>query len=104
MARRRIEQQQYRSAFALFRKALERDPLLPGVHQGLAEVYERTGHPDWARAESQEESELPPQACLAATLECAFSRGDFAAVIAAKSADLSVYYWHARSYSTLAHA
>ena len=52
-ARSQLDQQHYGRAFALFRKALEKQPELPGIHAGLAEVYEKTGHPDWAAAEQK---------------------------------------------------
>ena len=51
-ARSQLDQQHYARAFALFREALEKQPDLPGIHGGLAEIYEKTGHPDWAAAET----------------------------------------------------
>ena len=51
-----VSRQQYRSAFFFYKQALEKMPSLRGVHSGLAEVYEKTGHPDWAAAERQRNS------------------------------------------------
>lgn len=54
-ARSQLDQQLYSRAFSLFREALEKQPHLPGIHAGLAEVYEKTGHHDWAATERQPE-------------------------------------------------
>ncbi len=46
----------FAQAFAAFRRALEIDPKLPGVHTGLADVYRNTGHLEWAHYERQFET------------------------------------------------
>jgi predicted Zn-dependent protease len=50
-ARSKVEQQQYRVAFHLYREALRRAPHLVLIHAGLAEIYRNTGHDDWAVSE-----------------------------------------------------
>lgn len=47
----RLRQGKLNSAFALFKQAGD----LPGVHTGLAEVYEKSGHSDWAATERMRE-------------------------------------------------
>lgn len=53
-----LEQQQYRTAFGLYQKALEGDPKLAGAHVALAEIYRKTGHPEWAAIEERREAVL----------------------------------------------
>jgi tetratricopeptide (TPR) repeat protein len=50
-----LNQQHYNSAFALLREALQKRPALPGIHTALAQVYEKTGHSDWAATERSRE-------------------------------------------------
>lgn len=52
-ARSKLDRQQYAAAFALYKKALAAEPRgLPEIHAGVAEVYRRTGHDDWAQIEA----------------------------------------------------
>jgi tetratricopeptide (TPR) repeat protein len=60
LARSKAEQGQYRTAFYLYRKALEAAPSLEGVHTALAEIYRKTGHADWAATEQRREAESKP--------------------------------------------
>jgi protein O-GlcNAc transferase len=48
-----VRQRRFGSAFAAYREALARGPIIPGIHAGLARVYKQTGHSEWA---SQEET------------------------------------------------
>jgi tetratricopeptide (TPR) repeat protein len=59
LADSRVPRRQYRSAFYLYRQALERNPSMAGVHTSIAEVYRKTGHPDWAEAEQAGEPSKP---------------------------------------------
>ena len=58
VAEARLDQGQTTAAFQLYRRALERAPSQRGLHAGVAEVYRRTGHPDWAAAEEEKEKRL----------------------------------------------
>jgi tetratricopeptide (TPR) repeat protein len=55
MARFELEKEHYAKAFQLFHEALSGSPTTPGIHAGLAEIYRRTGHPDWASIEEERE-------------------------------------------------
>ena len=59
LADSRVTRRQYRSAFYLYRQALERNPAMGGVHTAIAEVYRKTGHADWAAAEAAREPATP---------------------------------------------
>jgi predicted Zn-dependent protease len=101
------------SAFYLYRQALARMPTIRGVHQAVAEIYRKTGHPDWATLEEEKELKLPPLRCQDADasastagrkLECQFLAGQFEeAVASGKDIHTSdSYYWQARACNALA--
>jgi len=104
LAETRLREQQFSSAFFLYRRALEQMPTLHGLHSAVAEVYRQTGHPDWADAEEKKESQLPSPDCRNRTLECQFRAGHFdelsASAKEAKTADS--FYWRSRAYNELA--
>jgi tetratricopeptide (TPR) repeat protein len=58
MARSRLAQNEPKAAFGLLKKALERNPELPGVHAALAETYRMSGHPEWSAAEDAQEKRV----------------------------------------------
>jgi tetratricopeptide (TPR) repeat protein len=59
LADSRVQQRQYRSAFYLYRQALQKEPAIPGIHAAIADVYRKSGHPDWAAAEERIPSPAP---------------------------------------------
>ncbi len=59
VAETRVQRRQYRAAFYFYKEALARNPKLRSAYIGLAEVYRRTNHPDWAAAELAKERALP---------------------------------------------
>ena len=71
----RVQSRQYTSAFLLYREALQRLPDLHGVHTALAEIYRKTGHPDWAAEEDAREAALSAPDCHAHPAECEFLAG-----------------------------
>ena len=102
LANSRAQQRQDRSAFALYKQALTQDAGLRGVHAGLAEIYRRAGHADWAGVEEERERALPALDCSIVSAECAFLAGRYEQVIAVVGDSLQTLYWKARSYSALA--
>jgi predicted Zn-dependent protease len=100
----RLREQQFSSAFFLYRLALERMPTLRGLHSGLAEIYRRTGHSEWAETEEQRESKLPFLDCHSATPECQFRTRNYDEFIGpATSANTSEsFYWITHAYNELA--
>lgn len=99
VAEARLDQGQTTAAFQLYRRALERAPAQRGLHAGVAEVYRRTGHPDWAAVEEEKEKRLPKADCARDTLECAFAAGRHREVLAAapKLETPVASYWLARA-------
>src|ERR1700682_2287933 len=104
VAETRLREQQLSSAFYLYRSALEKMPAMRGLHAQLAEVYRRSGHPDWASLEEEKERQLPEPDCHTQTLECKFRDGQFLPLLAsAKGAGSpESYYWRSRAYNELA--
>lgn len=104
VAEARLEAGQATAAFRLYRRALERAPAQRGLHAGVAEVYRRTGHADWAAVEEEKEKRLPKADCSRDTLECSFVAGRHREVLAAASKleTPAASFWLARSCNALA--
>src|SRR5207248_8232733 len=86
-----------------YKKALAEMPSLRGEHEGIAEVYRRTQHPDWAAVEEQREKELPEPDCASQPLACHFLAGEYEHVVklAAGQSSAEAHYWMARAYTQL---
>ncbi len=104
VAEARLREQQFSSAFYLYRRALEKAPAMRGLHAAVAEVYRQTGHPDWANIEEEKELRLPQRDCRTQTFECEFREGQFSMLVAsAKGANTpESHYWRSRAYNELA--
>jgi len=100
----RLREQQFSSAFYLYRRALEKGPAIEGLHAAVAEIYRQTGHPDWANAEEEKERGLHLPDCRTETFECEFRKGEFSiVVVSAKEANTPESdYWRSRAYNELA--
>jgi tetratricopeptide (TPR) repeat protein len=96
-AEAQLRQGRYTSAFTLFRQAGD----APGAHEGIAEVYERTGHPDWAKTER---SRAPKSDCSKPSGACHFEAGRYDAVIRAAKLRPSAetLFWAVRAYNAMA--
>jgi tetratricopeptide (TPR) repeat protein len=98
----RVKRRQYRSAYFFYTQALEKLPQLHGVHSALAEVYRKTGHPDWASQEDAKEAGLPAPDCKTHPAECEFVAGHDAQLTKAVSAAPEALYWQAKAANELA--
>jgi tetratricopeptide (TPR) repeat protein len=101
LANSRAKEQQYRSAFSLYRRALDRDRGLRGVHTAIAAIYRVTGHADWAAVEEEKERGLAAPDCTKASAECAFRAGRYEQILTMPDSPETLY-WKNRSYSELA--
>jgi predicted Zn-dependent protease len=103
LARSLASRNQFNSAFKLYREALAKAPGLCGIHDGIAEIYVKTGHPDWAEVERQRERDLPPPDCTAENFECDFLAGRYDRLLEAakKFKSAESHYWQAQTYSKL---
>jgi len=104
VAETRLREQQLSSAFYLYRSALEKMPAMRGLHAQVAEVYRRSGHPDWASLEEEKEQRIPEPDCRTQTLECQFREGQFLGLLTSAKGTRSPesYYWRSRAYNELA--
>jgi predicted Zn-dependent protease len=97
-----VSRQRYRSAFFFYKQALNKMPALRGVHAGLAEVYDKSGHPDWAAKERKRERELGTPNCEAHAAECKFLAGKFLDAAQLAGASPESLIWAAKAYNALA--
>lgn len=97
-----IAQERDKSAFQLYREALDANPGLPGAHEALAGIYEREGHPDWAAAERERAARAASRAVSG--LQADFQAGRHEAVLEATTSGASpeALYWRHRSSTELA--
>ncbi len=100
----RVKRRQYRSAFFFYNETLKQLPALHGIHAALAEVYRKTGHPDWAAEEDRSEAALAPPDCKTHAAECAFLAGHDAPLTKAPvgAAAAETLYWQAKAANELA--
>jgi tetratricopeptide (TPR) repeat protein len=98
-AEARLKQGQNTAAFALYQAALEKQPGLRGVHAGLAEIYRRTGHADWASTEEVRERQLGTPVCGTPNAECSFLKGRYQQVLALTRSRKTpeALYWQSRA-------
>jgi tetratricopeptide (TPR) repeat protein len=104
MAEARLREQQFSSAFYLYREALKKMPTIEGLHRQIAEIYRQTGHPDWAKLEEEKESQLSQPDCHVPTLACEFRMEQFRVLVASTEVAHTPesYYWRSRAYNQLA--
>jgi tetratricopeptide (TPR) repeat protein len=93
-----------KSAFRLYREALEKEPSLAEAREGVARIYERNGHPEWAVAEREKTRSLLSPDCPAPGPRCDFSAGRYQTVLDAtrSAATPEGWYWRARAAGALA--
>ncbi len=104
VAETQFQQQQYNSAFYLYRQALQRLPEMRGVHAAIAEIYRRTEHPEWAQVEEEKEWRLPPPDCSRRNFECLFRDQRYAELLAASNDGNSpeALFWRVKACNELA--
>ena len=99
-----VAQERDKGAFLLYKEAIGKKPGLAEAHEALAQIYERSGHPDWAAVEREKAKALPPPDCRSARLECDFRAGRHQRVLDAarplRSAESR--YWVSRAAGELA--
>ncbi len=99
-----LEREEYASAMHLFREALRRRADLPGIHSGLAEIYRRTGHADWAAVEDGREPRSSDETCGDRSPGCLYRRKRWAelAAVAQDQPGTERHFWVSRAYGALA--
>ena len=90
-------------AFVLYRAALESLPTMINVHDSIARIYERSGHPQWAAVE-REKIHFSADACATRRAMCEFRAGRYQTSLdaAMQGTDSESRYWVARAANELA--
>jgi len=70
-----VTQQKFPAALVIYRRALEETPLVGGLHEAIADLYEGAGHPDWAATEHAKIKRRTPAECASRAAECHFLAG-----------------------------
>ena len=96
-------QDKYASALAIYRRVMASSPDIGGLHEAVADLYEQSGHADWAAAE-RAKAPKPPATCTTKLAECHFLAGRYLESLRAAlgSATPAGYYWTIRAANRLA--
>jgi predicted Zn-dependent protease len=92
-------------AFTVYRRVVDRLPGTRAVHEGLAAIYEQTGHADWA-ARERARADAVAVDCKATPAECSFAAKRYQQVMqdSANRADPLSRYWRVRAAAALTKA
>lgn len=82
----RLKEGRHTAAFVLYRAVLEKQHGFRGAHSGLAEVYRRTDHKDWADAEEEREKKLGALPCNTPSAACYYAKASYEKALAAARA------------------
>jgi predicted Zn-dependent protease len=99
-----VTQEKFAAALAIYRRALAGAAPVGGLHEAVAELYERAGKPEWAAVESRKVRRRPAGECAARRAECDFLAGRFRESLAAalQSPTAAGRYWVIRAANRLA--
>ncbi len=102
VAESRLQRNQYRSAFFFYRHASDQMFNLRGLHAGLAQLYRKTGHDDWALIEDKQESEISAHPCIAKSAECYFASGKLLDATQVSASQPEALFWRTKAFNALA--
>jgi predicted Zn-dependent protease len=99
-----VSQEKFPAALAIYRRVLEGKPPVGGLHEAVAELYERAGKPEWAAVERRLVKPLTNEACAARVAECDFLAGKIRESLTAamQSPAPTDRYWTIRAANRLA--
>ena len=85
-------------AFAIYRSVEAQLPSMVTIHESVAQIYDRSGHAEWA-ARERTRGVLPADACAARKGLCEFRAGRYRNALdaALTGSDAEARYWRARS-------
>jgi predicted Zn-dependent protease len=92
-------------AFATYRDVLDDLPEMKTIHDSIAQIYAKTGHPEWA-ARERSSVVVPPAACVKRKAMCEFRAGRYRSALSAAlpGRDPESRYWRVRAATELARA
>jgi len=99
-----VSQEKYPAALAIYRRVMEGTPPVGGLHEAVAEIYERAGKPEWAAQERRAITPRSAASCAGHVAECDFLAGKFREALAAavQSPSPGSRYWTIRAANRLA--
>jgi predicted Zn-dependent protease len=99
-----VTQEKFPAALAIYRRVLDGPPPVGGLHEAVAELYERAGKPEWAAVERHLVRRPTKAECATRAAECQFLEGRFRESLAAakQSPTLAGRYWTIRAANRLA--
>ena len=99
-----VAQNKLPAALAIYRRALQGTPLVGGLHESVADLYEQAGHADWAAAERAKIKRRTSVDCATRVAECHFLAGRIRESLAAAlpSTTPTGRYWTIRAANRLA--
>jgi predicted Zn-dependent protease len=94
----------FAAALRIYRRALAGSPAVGGIHEAVAELYDRAGKPEWAAQELEKAPARSDARCAARRAECLFLDGKFREALgAARQVKTPVgLYWTIRAANRLA--
>lgn len=98
-----VSSERFTQALALYREVQQSAPEIGGVHEAIADLYDRAGKTEWAMAE-RAKAAARPRDCSVHAAECAYLAGKYLDVVAAtdRKQDAASLYWTTRAYNALA--
>jgi tetratricopeptide (TPR) repeat protein len=100
-----VTQDKFAAALAIYRRVMAHvPPPVGGLHEAVAELYERAGHADWAAAERRKAPPRTKALCAARPAECHFLEGRAreSLVAALASSSPAGRFWTIRAANRLA--
>lgn len=98
-----VSGERFAQALTLYREVQQAAPEIGGVHEAIADLYDRAGKSEWATAERAKAATLLRD-CATRVAECAYLAGKYLDVVTATDgrADAPSLYWRTRAYNALA--
>jgi predicted Zn-dependent protease len=99
-----VTQDKFAAALAIYRRVMASSPPVGGLHEAVADLYERSGHSDWAAIERAKAPKRPVGTCKARAAECHFLAGRYleSLEVALASTTAVGRYWTIRAANQLA--
>ena len=97
-------QEKYPAALAIYRRALQNNVPVGGLHESVADLYERAGKSDWAAIELRKVKPRTAAYCSTRRAECLFLDGKFREALSAaqQSTGAAARFWAVRAANRLA--
>ena len=98
-----VSGERFAQALSLYRKVQQAAPGIGGVHEAIADLYDRAGKSEWATVERAKAASRRRD-CATQPAECGYLAGKYLDVVKVTEgrADAPSLYWATRAYNALA--